>query len=316
MRYWIPGFHTDMVKRASQLWRQYRRQKLALIGLIIIGVIALVALVAPFVAPYGANQETTSVLRAPGPSHWLGTDNLGRDVFSRLIWGSQISFIFGLVVAGISLVVGVVIGAVAGYYGGWLDDLLSRVIEIFIMIPSLFLLIIIGALLGHSMLLIMVASGLTLWPSNARLTRAQVLSLKHEAYVEAAWASGVKDLRILFGHVLPNGIYPVIANSTLQVASAIILEASLSFLGVGDPNVSSWGQVLKSGQSYLTTAPWICAAPGVAIFLLVFAFNVCGDGLNHALNPRLRQRVVVEFAGEPTAPLVGIGATAAVGEGE
>lgn len=276
--------------RLLAFWRVYRRRRMALLGLALVVAVGLVAALAPVIAPYGANHETSTILAPPSWEHLLGTDNLGRDVFSRIVWGARISFAFGFVVAGISLAVGVAVGAIAGYFGGWIDDVLSRVVEIFIMLPSLFLLIVVGAVIGHSLLIIMVACGLTLWPINARLTRAQVLSLKHEPYVEAARAGGVGHLRTLFGHILPNGIHPVIANSTLQIASAIILEASLSFLGVGDPNVSSWGQILKSGQSYLSNAPWITAAPGVAIFLFVFAFNVGGDGLNDALDPRLAAR--------------------------
>ena len=281
-----------------RFWRRYRRNRLAAVGLVVVLVVGLVALLAPLISPYGANEETSAILASPSSAHWLGTDNLGRDILSRVIWGSRVSFTFGFVVAGTSLAVGMVVGALAGYFGGWIDDLLSRIVEVFIMLPALFLLIVVGAVVGHSLWIIMIVSGLTLWPINARLTRAQVMSLKHEPYVEAARTSGVGDLRIVFGHVLPNGIYPVIANSTLQVASAIILEASLSFLGVGDPNVSSWGQVLKSGQSYLAPAPWITLAPGLAIAVFVFAFNVCGDGLNDALNPRAGLREADEGASE------------------
>lgn len=290
------------MRQLSATWRRYYVQPLPRVAFFVILAIIVVALAAPVIAPYGANYESSDLLGSPSWQHLLGTDNLGRDVFSRVIWGTQISLLFGIAVAGISLVVGVVVGAIAGYFGGWLDDLLSRIIEIFIMIPGLFLLIVIGALVGHGLLIIMVAAGLTLWPSNARIARAQALALRHEPYVEAAWAGGVKQWRILFGHVLPNGMYPVIANSTLQIATAIILEASLSFLGVGDPNVTSWGQVLKSGQSYLNTAPWITVAPGVAIFVLVFAFNVCGDGLNRALNPRLLREMQTPSRAEQQAP--------------
>ncbi len=265
-------------------WRRFARRKLAVIGLGFVLLVCLVALFAPVIAPYGANEQTTSLLAGPSGAHLLGTDNLGRDVFSRLVWGSRMSLAFGIVVAGVSLLVGTVVGALAGYFGRWIDDVLSRIVETFMMIPSLFLLIVVGALIGRNVVLIMIVAGLTLWPSNARLARAQVLSLKHELYVDAARLAGTGNARILFGHVMPNGLYPVVANSTLQVGSAVILEASLSFLGVGNANVASWGSVLKSGQPYLTTGPWICLAAGIVISLLVLAFNLCGDGLNDMLS--------------------------------
>lgn len=293
------------MQKISEFWRKFSQEKMAVFGLGLIACVAILAVVAPLYR-YGPMDQTNAMLVAPGSEHWFGTDNLGRDIFSRLLWGGRVSFLFGLVVAGLSLVVGVLIGAVSGYYGGWLDDLLSRIVEIFMMIPSLFLIILIVAMFGSSLPFIMLVSGLTLWPANAKITRAQVLTYKNELYVDAARAAGGNDFNLLAGHILPNSLYPVIANATLQMASAIMLEASLSFLGLGDPNVVSWGQVLKSGQNYITSAPWICISAGAAIFILVFAFNLVGDGVNYALNPRLHVRVQGDeptIAADPAMPV-------------
>lgn len=278
------------MRQLSAFWHKFRQEKMAIFGLGLIALVVVMALAAPFY-PFGPMDQTNAMLAGPSAQHWLGTDNLGRDIFGRILWGSRVSFLFGFVVAGLSLVVGVLLGAISGYYGGWLDDLLSRFVEIFMMIPSLFLIILIVALFGSNLPFIMLVAGLTLWPSNAKITRAQVLTYKKELYVDAARAAGGNDLDLLAGHILPNCLYPVVANATLQMASAIMLEASLSFLGLGDPNVVSWGQVLKSGQNYITSAPWICISAGAAIFVLVFAFNLVGDGINYALNPRLHVRV-------------------------
>jgi peptide/nickel transport system permease protein len=277
------------MKRLRPFWRQFRRERMAVLGLGLIGLAVIIALTAPL-APYRPSAQSTDILMGPSRAHWLGTDDLGRDIFSRILWGSRASVLFGVVVAGISLIVGVLLGSLAGYFGGWIDDALSRFFEVFIMIPSLFLIILIVAIFGANLGLIMVVAGLTIWPTNAKLTRAQVLTLKHEGYVDAARAAGAGHAQLLVGHILPNGLYPVIANSALQMAAAIMLEASLSFLGLGDPNIVSWGQILKSGQNYLVLAPWISVFSGIAIFLAVLAFNLVGDGVNFALNPRLRVR--------------------------
>jgi peptide/nickel transport system permease protein len=277
------------MRRLRLFWRQFRRERMAVVGLALIGVVLAMALLAPL-SPYRPTEQSTGLLLGPSRQHWLGTDDLGRDILSRILWGSRVSFLFGVVVAGISLFVGILVGSAAGYFGGWADDVVSRLIEVFIMIPSLFLIILIVAIFGNDLPLIMVVAGLTIWPTNAKLTRAQVMTLKHEGYVEAARAAGAGHANLLFGHILPNGLYPVIANSALQMAAAIMLEASLSFLGLGDPNVVSWGQILKSGQNYLVLAPWISLFSGVAIFVAVLAFNLVGDGVNFALNPRLRER--------------------------
>jgi len=206
-----------------------------------------------------------------------------------MIYGTRVSLVFAVGVAGISLVVGVLIGAISGYFGGLVDDLLSRFLEIFLMIPQFVLIATVVTLFGNNIIYTMIVVGLTLWPSNAKIARAQVLSLKNRTFVRAAVASGASDGRVLFRHILPNGLYPVVANSTLQMAYAILFEAALSFLGLGDPNHPSWGQVLSAANLH-KSAWWMAAFSGLAILILVLGFNLVGDGINNALNPRLRMR--------------------------
>lgn len=220
----------------------------------------------------------------------MGTDFLGRDVLSRVIWGTRVSLIFGLCAAGLSLVVGVILGAIAGYYGEWIDDLFSRFFEVFLTIPRVFLVIVIVSLWGSSMYNAILIIGLTMWPTNARIMRAQVLSLKERGFVEATMATGASNFRILFTHIIPNGIYPVISESTLQISYAILLEAGLSFLGLGDPTVVSWGQLLRHAQFHIMREWYTVIFAGLALCILILGFNLLGDGINYALNPRLRER--------------------------
>lgn len=271
-------------------WIQYKRQGRAIVGLGIVLLSVATALLAPVIAPYPHNEMSDQLLSPPSAAHLMGTDNLGRDIFSRVVWGTRVSLLFAIGVAAVSLVVGVVLGAIAGYYGGAIDATLSRTFEVFLMIPRLFLIILIAALFGTSIGFAVFVVGITIWPSNARITRAQVLTLKERPFVRAARASGASDFRILFRHILPNGIYPVVANSTLQMASAILIEASLSFLGLGDPNQPSWGQMLQNAQAYIQTQWWLAFFPGLAIATLVFGFTLIGDGVNYALDPRFRQQ--------------------------
>ncbi len=268
---------------------RYSRHRMGMLGLTILLVALSVALLAPVIAPNGPSHLYDSLLAAPGSEHPLGTDNIGRDVFSELVWGTRISLMFAVGVAGISLMIGVVLGALPAYVGGWVDDLFSRFFEIVIVIPRFFLIILVVSLFGQNIAFIMVVVGLTTWVTNARLTRSQVLTIKHRLFVEASQGAGAGRWRVLLTHVLPNGLYPVIANSALEMAGAIIIEASLSFLGLGDPNAISWGQVLYLAQLHISSW-WLGVFPGVAIFLLVFAFNLIGDGVGYALNPRLRER--------------------------
>ncbi len=249
----------------------------------------MIAMAAPLLAPHPPTMLQNATLQPPGAAFALGTDQVGRDILSNLIYGTRISLIFAIGVAGVSLVIGVALGALSGYFGGWIDDVISRVIEVFLMIPQFVLVIAVVALFGNNIAYTIVIVGLTIWPGTARIMRAQVLTLKRRAFVRAIEASGARPGRILFRHILPNGMQPVVANSTLQMGYAILFEASISFFGLGDPNVVSWGSMLFLANLH-KSAWWMALFPGICIVVLVLAFNLMGDGLNAALNPRLRRR--------------------------
>jgi peptide/nickel transport system permease protein len=286
-----PGLGAVDARRRAirQFWAGFRSAPGAVAGLALLVAAILIAVAAPMLAPHAPTALQPQTLQPPGRGFPLGTDQVGRDILSNLIFGTRISLIFALGVAGVSLVIGVVLGALPGYFGGWVDDLVSRIIEIFLMIPQFVLVITVVALFGNSIGYTIVIVGLTIWPSNARIMRAQVLTLKRRAFVRAIEASGAGPWRILFRHILPNGMQPVIANSTLQMAYAILFEASVSFFGLGDPNVVSWGKMLFLANLH-KSAWWMAVFPGLCILVLVLAFNLVGDGANAALNPRLRRR--------------------------
>jgi peptide/nickel transport system permease protein len=245
-------------------------------------------IVADILAPYGENEQSYDIYRAPTSQHWLGTDSLGRDNLSRIIYGSRVSIAFGFGVAMISLGIGVILGSIPAYFGGFVDDVFSRLFELVLMIPNFFLIIVAVALFGSNIQTTMLIVALTVWPSNARIARAQVLTLKTRAYVQASVVTGTSHLRILFKHILPNGIHPVIANSALQMANAILLEASLSFLGLGDPNHVSWGGIIL--DSLRNFSAWWLSVAGIALMVLTLGFNLVADGISHMLSPRLELR--------------------------
>jgi len=249
-----------------------------------------VVIFAGAIAPYDPYKLGDDLMVRPGVgNHFLGTTAMGQDVFSMIIYGSRTSLSIGIVSALISGVIGTLIGAAAGYFRGKFDIVISEIINIFLMIPTFFLILIIVALFGSSMLNVMLVIGLTSWPSNARMMRVQALSIKERTFVKSAVAMGESGWRILFKYIIPNGIFPVVANTTMGVASAILTEASLSFLGLGDPNVVSWGQMIFDGKQYITSAWWISTFAGLAIMFIVIIFYMIGDGLNEALNPKLRR---------------------------
>jgi peptide/nickel transport system permease protein len=266
------------------------RRKAALAGLaVVLGFVAL-ALAAPWLAPHDPVATSWGAIRkAPTAVHWFGTDELGRDVLSRVIWGTRASLLAGVVSVSISLALGVPIGLVAGFLGGWADALISRVTDAFLACPFLILAIAMAAFLGPSLTNAMVAIGVSATPIFVRLTRGQVLAVKVEDYVEAARAVGNPPWRVALRHVLPNVTAPLIVQSTLAVAAAVIAEASLSFLGLGQqPPAPSWGSMLNTAKNYMDNAPWMAIWPGLAIFVLVLSFNLLGDGLRDALDPRQR----------------------------
>jgi peptide/nickel transport system permease protein len=270
-------------------WQRYKSDKRGIFGLIIIIVSIIVALFAPWISPYSPSKAEFGLFEFPSLSHLMGTDALGRDVLSRMIWGTQISLVFALAVAVMSLTVGLIIGSISGYAGGFIDDILSRFTEVLLVIPTLFLMIVLVALFGQRISVEIVVIALTIWPANAKIARSQVLAIKSQPFVEAAVADGGTGFRILFRHILPNGMSPLIVNGTLQMGQALLWEAGLSFLGLGDLNVVSWGRVLYLARYYIGSAWWSAIFPGVAIFLLVLAFNLIGEGINHTLNPKLKE---------------------------
>ena len=259
-----------------------------MVGLALVLLFIALALFAPWLAPHDPIATSWSAIRkAPSALHWLGTDEIGRDVLSRVIWGTQASLRAGVVSVSISLLLGVPIGLLAGYLGGAVDGLISRITDAFLASPFLILAIAMAAFLGPSLSNAMVAIGVSATPIFVRLTRAQVINVKVEDYIEAARALGNPRWRIALRHVLPNVTAPLIVQATLAIASAVIAEASLSFLGLGQqPPAPSWGSMLNSAKNYVDNAPWMAIWPGLAIFLLVLGFNLLGDGLRDALDPR------------------------------
>jgi len=248
------------------------------------------AIFAPWIAPHDPLAAGWSTIRKePSMTHWFGTDDLGRDVLSRVVWGTRASLMAGVVSVAISLVLGVFIGMLAGFFGGLVDGLISRVTDAFLACPFLILAIALAAFLGPSLTNAMIAIGVSAAPIFVRLTRAQVINVKVEDYIEAARAVGCSPLRIAVSHMLPNITAPLSVQSTLAIAAAVIAEASLSFLGLGQqPPAPSWGSMLNIAKNFMDSAPWMAIWPGLAIFILVLAFNLLGDGLRDALDPRHR----------------------------
>ncbi|MBT9154931.1 MAG: Glutathione transport system permease protein GsiD [Firmicutes bacterium] len=251
--------------------------------------ITTLAAAAPWIAPFDYQETNPRIsLRAPSATHLMGTDRLGRDIFSRVLWGGRLSLAVGFTAALVATVVGTVVGVVAGYFRGWVDDVLMRITEVFMSFPLLFLLLTVAALLPKSVTNIILVIGLTSWPSLARTVRGQYLSLREMDFVEAARSVGVKELRIAFFHVLPNTMAPIIVGATLRVGGAILAESGLAFIGVGIVDPPSWGSILDGGRATLRQAPWITFFPGMCIFITVLAFNFVGDGLRDALDPHLK----------------------------
>ena len=264
------------------------RRRGAMLGLAIVMIFVLIALFAPLIAPQDPLQTSWSAVRkAPSAQYLFGTDEIGRDVLSRVIWGARASLLAGLVSVSIAMALGVPIGLLAGYMGGWVDGAISRFTDAMLAVPFLILAIALAAFLGPSLTNAMIAIGVSATPIFIRLTRGQVLSVKVEDFVEAARAVGNPHWRIALRHILPNILPPLIVQATLAIASAIIAEASLSFLGLGQqPPAPSWGSMLNTAKNYVDNAPWMAVWPGVSIFLLVLSFNLLGDGLRDALDPR------------------------------
>ena len=271
-------------------WRLFARRRAALLGVAIVISFIVLALGASWIAPLDPIATNWGAIRkAPSAAYWFGTDEIGRDVLSRVVWGTRASLLAGVVSVSISLMLGVPIGLAAGFLGGAVDTVISRITDAFLACPFLILAIALAAFLGPSLSNAMIAIGVSATPIFVRLTRAQVINVKVEDYIEAARAVGNPPWRIALRHVLPNITAPLIVQATLAIAAAVIAEASLSFLGLGQqPPAPSWGSMLNTAKNYVDNAPWMAIWPGLSIFLLVLAFNLVGDGLRDALDPRQR----------------------------
>lgn len=274
-----------------EFWERFSANRFALAGLAVIALLFLLSFAASYLTPYDPDAiDAWHVLLPPSAEHWFGTDELGRDVLTRVIFGARVSLKVGFVAVGIAVVVGTVVGLFAGFYGGWVDSLLMRIVDIMLCFPTFFLILAVIAMLEPSIWYIMVIIGLTGWMGVARLVRAEVLSLKSRDFISAARVLGASDRRIIFRHILPNALSPVLVSATLGVAGAILTESALSFLGIGvQPPTPSWGNILTSGKDYIEFAWWLSLFPGVAILITVLSYNLVGEGIRDALDPR-RQR--------------------------
>jgi|UniRef100_A0A7V6DP54 peptide/nickel transport system permease protein len=277
--------------KKREFWARLRRNKLAISGLILVSGLFLVSIFAYYLAPYDPGQiDLNQVLMPPSAQHWLGTDTLGRDVLSRIIYGSRVSLKVGFVAVGLATLIGLIVGATAGFYGGWVDLVLMRFVDLMLCFPSFFLILAVIALLEPSIWNIMVVIGATSWMGVARLVRAEILSLKEREFVTAARALGASDMRLILRHLLPNALAPVMVSATLGVAGAILTESALSFLGLGvQPPTPSWGNILTAGKDNIEIAWWLSVFPGLAILITVMSYNLLGEGIREAIDPRLKE---------------------------
>lgn len=275
----------------AEAWRRLKTNKSAMFGLAIVIILIITAIFAPLIAPYDpVKPNIVDRMQGPSLTYWLGTDNFGRDIFSRLVYGSRISLYVGFIAVGIGAVFGGIIGATGGYFGGKIDNIIMRLMDVMLAIPRIILAIAIVAVLGTNITNVMVAVGISIVPRYARVVRGTVLSYREEEFVEAARAIGASDARIIFENILPNSMAPIIVQSTLGIAKAILDAATLSFLGLGvQPPTPEWGTMLSQGRQFMRTAPHLTIFPGLAIVIVVISLNLFGDGLRDSLDPKMRQ---------------------------
>lgn len=281
----------ENIKRA--LYR-FRANSLAMIGLITLVIIVIIALAAPYIVPFpedaAGRVRPTARLQPPNETYLFGTDNVGRDIFSRVLLGTRLALTVGVVIIFLATTIGVTIGALAGYFGGWIDEILMRLTDIFLTVPALILAIAVTAALGKGITNVMIGIALVWWPGFARLTRGLVLSLKEEPFVEAARGLGGGHLRVLFRHILPNALSPIIVKMSTDFGFAVLTAAALGFIGLGaQPPTPEWGAMINEGRGYFPAKWWVATFPGMAIFLVVFSWNLLGDGLRDVLDPRSRR---------------------------
>lgn len=301
--FWAWGLYDTAVAAAKPLrrtgvsqwrlaWRRFRRNRLAMAGLAIMALLYWMTLLAPYLAPFDPNFQGNIVLNrylSPSGEHFFGTDKFGRDVFSRILYGARISLTIGFLAVAISVSLGAVVGSIAGYFRGWVDTLIARFIDMTLSIPRLVLLLVIIAIFEPSIFLIIAVLGVTGWEGSARIVRGQFLQLREQEFVQASQALGYSDRRIIWRHILPNTLAPIIVIATLNIGNTILVEAALSYLGLGvQPPTASWGSMVSDGRDAMITAWWISTFPGLAIVLTVVSFNLLGDALRDALDPRMR----------------------------
>jgi len=276
--------------RQREFWSRLKRNRMAMTGLALVLGLFVVSICAPWLAPCDPlSINLKEVLMPPSPDHYLGTDTLGRDVLSRIIYGSRVSLKVGFVAVGLATLIGLLVGALAGYYGGWVDSALMRLVDLMLCFPAFFLILAVIAVLEPSIWNIMAVIGLTSWMGVARLVRAEFLSLREREFVTAARALGAGDTRLILRHMLPNALAPVMVSATLGVAGAILTESALSFLGLGvQPPTPSWGNILTAGKDNIEIAWWLSVFPGLAILITVMSYNLLGEGIREAIDPRLK----------------------------
>ncbi len=277
--------------KAAETWRLLRKNRFAMLGLFILVILVLTAIFADVIAPYPYDEvQLTKKFLTPSFEHIMGTDNYGRDIFSRIVFGARISMQVGFIAVGIAAVIGGALGAISGYYGKFIDNAIMRVVDVLLAIPGTLLAIAITAAFGGGLTNVMIAVGISSIPSYVRIVRASVMSVREQEFVEAARATGASDFRIIFLHILPNSLSPLIVQATLGVAGAILSAAGLSFIGLGiSPPTPEWGAMLSEGRSFFTQYPHVVMFPGLAIMTTIFALNLFGDGLRDALDPKLKK---------------------------
>jgi len=275
----------------TDFWKRFSKIKIALAGSCVVVLLFAVSILAPWISPYDPNEiNLTMVLSPPSASHLCGTDQLGRDVLSRMIWGARISLKVGFVATGIAILIGTILGAVAGFYGRWIDGIIMRFVDIMLCFPTFFLILAVIAFLEPSIWNIMIVIGLTGWMGVTRLVRADFISLRERDFVTAARSIGANDARIIFMHILPNALASILVSATLGIAGAILTESALSFLGIGvQPPTPSWGNILTAGKDNIDIAWWLSLYPGLAILITVVGYNLLGEGIRDASDPRLKR---------------------------
>lgn len=271
-------------------WNRLKKNKMAIASFFLLVIIALIAVFAPLIAPYDPyTQDLSRINEPPSPDHWFGTDDVGRDLFSRVVYGTRISMLVGVVCEAICVPIGVILGALAGYFGGWVDAVISRIIEIFASFPTILFAIAVMFILGPGIMNIFIAIGVIGWTGLARMIRGQIMQLKEKEFVEAARASGASNMKIIFRHLIPNCLSTIIVVITLDIPGDIMLESTLSFVGLGvQPPDPSWGSMISEGRKFIRQNVWYSFFPGLAIMLVVLAFNTLGDGVRDALDPKLK----------------------------